>query len=356
MSMSLETLIAQTLQKFGNEGEAWDSITNQHGLLYLFRKFGRKDGIGELTPNIASSYEEQGALVLAEGGKWVSEIVNLIKNPNVGFLTDETNTSRQAFDPAREAIFPWAVAYGNAPVSDIDVAKNRGNDVQIIKLVNSIKSATAASMIEVVGESMWNTSDPAMMQGIPLLISDDGETTGSSAVGGLDTATYINWKNQFINVVAPVSTITSEQLFLATSKLLRMCTVGVSRPDILVASEDLYAAYELMQIEKKMLLVDVTKGQTTQEGVIKPVFTKFDANVFILFDPGCPVNRVYAINTEWLKFNVLKEKNFSVEEAKRDPFAPITNYPMTFVGTFSLRNRKAQGVLVFPVPQTQQGG
>jgi hypothetical protein len=344
----LLSLYATTLSKWGNNGEAWDSIIGQVGLLYYYKKFGRKlEGIGDLDANVDGKMAQDGGILLVDGGADLEEIINLVDNANAGFVSDETAVPHATSDPTRDAKFEWKLAIANVPIKDSALLKSQGSDVQKIRLKNALQEAAMSSLINVVGQGMWNTTETESFDGIPNLITDDGTTTGSTAVGGLSTETYPNWKNKFIVAPADLGTITDDQLFTTTSSLLRQCTVGNSKPDVIVCGSAVYAAYELMLANKKRIVQSDAAKEIAKAG--------FDAiawneGTVILFDENSPVNRAYAINTKWLKFVAHRDANFTVGKPKADPYNPITNIPITFMGNFTVRNRKAQGVIVLPVP------
>lgn len=342
-TVSLLSVLATTLNKWGNDGEAWDEITRQNGLLYYFRKFGRAPGLGQLDSNTDGKRAE-GGINRLDGGAQIEEIVSLLENTNGGFISDETSVDHDVQNPIRSALFQWKMAIVNATLSKSMLLKNSGTENQKIDLKNALIDNAKATLTNLIGSALWQTTDASSIDGIPLLITDNGVTTGATAVGGLETTTYPLWKNKFIDMDATVAAVTNDVLFTKTSQILRQCTVGGTKPDVIVCGDALYARYELMLADRKRIMQSDAAKELGKAGFDAIAWTE---GTTILYDVNCPADRAYVLNTEYLKFNVHKDADFTVGEVKEDPYAPIYNFPITFFGNFSVRRRNAQGVILF---------
>ena len=196
--------------------EAPNAIINNNGALYYFKKFGRLGLKGE-------NSEPMGSIETLDGGKRISVDVKITANPNVGFVAYDETVPIVEQDAMATAYYDWKFCYGNAPVSKAKLDLNSGTKFQKRKLVTEIKEVAESSMINAVSVGLWNTTDTDSLVGFPALISDDGTSTGDSAVGGLSTSTYPNWKNQAVWLAV---SHTPQQLREAMGQLYRKCKVG----------------------------------------------------------------------------------------------------------------------------------
>ena len=207
--------------------EAPNAIIANNGALYYFKTFGRMGLKGK-------NSEPMGSIETLDGGKRISVDVKITANPNVGFVAYDETVPIVEQDAMATAYFDWKFCYGNAPVAKAKLDLNGATKFEKRKLVTEIKEVAESSMINAVGAALWNTSDSDSLVGFPALITDDGTTTGAGAVGGLSTATYANWKNQYETLPA---VHTYAELRAAMGALWRKCKVGAEAPDLAAAAQ-----------------------------------------------------------------------------------------------------------------------
>jgi len=323
MAETAKNVITTTLNKWSPK--LYDSVTNQNGVLYYFKSFGKGDEKRGDKP--------QGSIATANGGKQIEEDVFLLENPNVGFVAfDETIATDEA-DVMDEAIFDWKYCYGNAVLFDAKIKMNADTKRRKHKLVKAVIQNAEDTMINKVGESIWNTTDVDGLTGIPQLITDDGTTT---TVGGLSTVTYANWANKF-QALAAVHT--SEELLASMSTLYRKCKRGNKSVDLIVMGDVLYGEYEAALIANKRY-----------KGTSKMADAGFESLMYngatVLYDENCPANRIYFINTKYMIFNFHKDAMFSVGDMEKQFGQQKYAWPITSMCEFSLRGRRDHGVIV----------
>ena len=301
-----------------------DNVTNNNALLYFFKKFGKLGLYGE--GNVP-----MGSIETRGGGKQIEEDISIGTNTNVGFVAYNETVGTDAVDVLQMAVYDWKFCYGNAVLYGSQIAMNSESKFRKHKLIESVVRNAEATMVNAIGAGLFNTSDADSIDGLPALITDDGTGT----VGGIATATYANWKNQFVNVDANP---TAAQLQLAMAELYRKCTRGKSAPDLIVTTPKLYGLFE--------------SGLTAQQRFTSPKLADagFEALKFhgadVIFDENCPANRMYFLNTEAIAFNFHRDQMFKVGEREKLFGQEKYAWPITAMCNFSVRSRRDLGVVV----------
>lgn len=322
-------MIASTLDAW--KSDAPNAIINNNGALYYFKTFGKMGLKGK-------NNEPMGSVETLDGGKRITVDLLITENPNVGFVAYDEAVAITEQDCQATAVYDWKFCYGNAPISKAKLDLNEGKYAKR-KLVMSIKEVAESTMINKVGEAMWNTADADSLLGFNALITDDGTTTGPTAIGGIDTSTYANWKNQFETLAA---SHTSEQLRTAMNKLYRKCKIGVDSVDLILVGDTLYG-----EIENFMT---VNERYARSEKAMKMADTGFEAlsykGAVVLYDENCPANRAYFINTRSIAFYMHPSDMFSIGEVEKKYGGMQYNYPLSTTLALVARNRRMNGVLV----------
>ena len=329
ISASLD-MIATTLDAW--LPEAPNAIINNNGALYYFKTFGRMGLKGK-------NDEPMGSIETLDGGKRISVDVKITANPNVGFVAYDETVPILEQDAMATAYFDWKFCYGNAPVAKAKLDLNGATKFEKRKLVTEIKEVAEASMINAVGAALWNTSDADSLVGFPALITDDGTTTGAGAVGGLSTATYANWKNQYETLPA---VHTYAELRAAMGSLWRKCKVGADAPDLILVGDELYG-----ELEAGMVL---NERYVRTEKVQKMADSGFEClsykGAVVIFDENCPAGHAYFINTKAIGFYLHPSDMFTIGKVEKKYGGMQYNFPLSTTCALVCKNRKLNGVLV----------
>ena len=320
-------LIATTLDAW--LPEAPNAIIANNGALYYFKTFGKMGLKGK-------NDEPMGSIETLDGGRRISVDVKIVANPNVGFVAYDETVPIVEQDAMATAYYDWKFCYGNAPVAKAKLDLNSGSKFQKRKLVTEVKEVAEASMINAIGTALWNTSDSDSLVGFPALITDDGETT---TVGGLSTATYANWKNQY-ETLAEVHT--SAELLAAMGSLYRKCKVGADAPDLILVDDKLYG-----EIEASMI---INQRYVRSEKAQKMADTGFEClsykGAVVIYDENCPANHAYFINTRAIGFYFHPSDMFTIGAVEKKYGGMQYNFPLSSTCALVCKNRKLNGVLV----------
>jgi hypothetical protein len=319
---SLLNVVTTTLNAWSED--VYDNVTNNNALLYYFKKFGKLGLVGE--GNV-----KMGSIETRSGGKQIEEDISIKENSNVGFVAYNETVGTDAVDVLNQAIFNWKYCYGNAVLYGAEIDMAADSKYRKHKLVENIVLNAEETMVNKIGEALFNTSDADSIDGLPALITDDGTGT----VGGISTTAYPKWANKYKNVAANP---TASVLLQSMAELYRDCTRGKSSPDIIVTTPALYSLFESALTPQQRF----TNSKLADAG--------FEALKFhgaeVIFDESCPANRMYMLNTRAIVFNFHKDQMFKVGKMEKLFGQEKYAWPITAMCNFSVRSRRDLGVLV----------
>lgn len=319
---SLLNVVTTTLNAWSND--VYDNVTNNNALLYYFKKFGKLGLYGE-------SGAKMGSIETRGGGKQIEEDISIVENSNVGFVAYNETVGTDAVDVLNQAVYDWKFCYGNAVLYGAEIDMAADSKFRKHKLVENIVMNAEETMVNKIGEALFNTSDADSIDGLPKLITDDGTGT----VGGISTTTYPLWKNKFKNVAAKP---TASVLLQSMAELYRDCTRGKSTPDVIVTTPELYSLFESALTPQQRF----TNSKLADAG--------FEALKFhgaeVIFDENCPANRMYMLNTKAIVFNFHRDQMFKVGKMEKLFGQEKYAWPITAMCNFSVRSRRDLGVLV----------
>ena len=319
---SLQNIVTTTLNAWSKD--VYDNVTNNNALLYAFKKFGKLGLVGE--GNV-----KMGSIETRSGGKQIEEDISITENSNVGFVAYNETVGTDAVDVLAQAIFDWKYCYGNAGLYGAEIDMAADSKYRKHKLVENIVLNAEETMVNKIGEALFNTSDADSIDGLPKLITDDGTGT----VGGISTTTYPNWKNKFKTLAAHP---TASVLLQAMAELYRDCTRGKSSPDIIVTTPALYSLFESALTPQQRF----TTSRLADAGFEALKFHGAD----VIFDENCPANRMYMLNTRAIVFNFHRDQMFKVGKMEKLFGQEKYAWPITAMCNFSVRSRRDLGVLV----------
>jgi hypothetical protein len=319
---SLQNTITTTLNAWSKD--IANNVMNNNALLYYFKNFGKQGLVGE-------GKVKNGSIETLGGGKQIEENISIKENTNVGFVAYDEVVGTDAVDVFASAVYDWKFCYGNAVLYGAQIDMNDESKFRKHKLVESVIENAEQTMINAIGVGLFNTSNPKSIDGLPKLITDNGEGT----VGGISTTEYPVWKNKFATLSAEH---TGAQLLQKMGEVFRACTRGKSVPDLIVAHPDLYAEYETaLQANKRF-----ASSKLADAGFQALQYNGAD----VIFDENCPVNRMYFLNTKAITFNFHRAEMFRVGKMEKQYGQEKYAWPITAMCNFSVKSRRDLGVLV----------
>lgn len=223
-----------------------------------------------------------------------------------------------------------------------ELLQNSGKErmINLVKVRKQNALKTAANQFSIDAYSSGALTN--QIGGLAHLI----QTNGQGQVGGIDSATWTFWRNQFKEAsgtdAAGTPDATKSAAFKADmNKLWLDLNRGADKPDIIVLSHDFYSLYELgeQQLQRYM---DAEMAQAGFMGLkFKSAKVIFDDNTNFT----TTAEKGYFLNTDYLYIMQHKEAQWSADEEKRPTNQYAVVIPYYWMGNLVCSNRSLQGVI-----------
>ena len=242
-----------------------------------------------------------------------------------------------ASDVVTSAKFDWMQIALHVVASGREIRINSGENAMIslakAKATNAKHTASNFLSTDLYSSGALTNQ----IGGLGLLVATDGTGT----VGGIVSGTQTWWKNQF-SEVAGTGTWSKSTIKGEMNKLWYTLVRGVDMPDLLVSSNDFYAAYE-------EALQDNQRYQTSAEAAAGFESLKYKS-ASIIFDSNTnfatTAEKMYFLNTKYLYLVQHKEAQWTQDDDKRPVNQDAVVVPMYWMGNLCVSNRSLQGVMI----------
>lgn len=310
------SLISSTLDKFMKESVA-SSVIGNNALLKALQNKGR--------------------IMHEAGGRNFQENIAYASNSTVQFQnpTDLLNTTPQ--DEFTSAIFAQKMLTGTDQISEKELLQNTG-DARIFNLLEGKRKNLMDSLRNQLGSALFSDgtgSGGLEIGGLQLLVADD-PTTGT--VGGIDRSTNSFWRNQVYDFSTTAgANASASNIQAGMNSLYLSCQVQEgSYPDLILADINYYSFFEnsLQQIQR------IT---TTGEGKLGFEQLAYKSSA-VVYDPNCPSNHMYFLNTDYVKFQHLNNPLFTKGETQRPVNQLYYITPVYLYGNLTISSARVHGV------------
>lgn len=242
-----------------------------------------------------------------DGGYNITNPLTVGRNNNV--------TSTEYYEPLPVAQtsefttveYTWARVAGSVIISDQEEDENKGNTA-IFKLLKAKMEVLEESIKEKFASYLYGAGAGLDPMGLEALIPDD-PTTG--VLGGIDRAKEQQWRTSSYQFGA--GQITSANIEEVHDDVLMDLTLRGDKPDVIFMGRDLYRTHRAAIRDKLVIpLKDLGNGG---KGVTDLGFTGIAHDkIPIIYDEDCPVNKMYYINSKYLRVHMLKGVNMRVKK------------------------------------------
>ena len=279
-----------------------DNVSNHNALLNVMK---RKKKI----KTVSGGYEIQIPLEYAENGTY---------QRYSGY--DQLNTG--ASDVLTSAKFDWKQVALHVTASGKELRQNNSEEKMIGLVearVNNAKNTAANNMsIDIYSDGALTNQ----VSGLANII----QTNGQGTVGGINSATFTFWQNQFKEM---------------TGTDLASTVRGADKPDLIVSTHDLYSLYELGMQDKQRY----ANGELAKAGFetlkYKTADVVFDDNTNF----GTTDELMYFLNCDYVYMVQHSDAQWSTEEEKTPVNQDAVVIPLFWMGEMCVSNRARQGVL-----------
>ena len=266
-------------------------------------------------------------------GREIVRELEYASNGSVNFYTGYETLDVSPSDVLTSATFSYKQLAGNVTISGLEQIQNSGTEA-IINLLESRIGVLEKTMANTLSTSLYSDgtgSDGKEVGGLQLLVAD----AGTGTVGGINSTTYTFWKNAQTTATSSAFSTTNVQADMNTMYL--NLVRGNDSPDLIMADGNAYKAFlgSLQAIQR-----------ITSDGMAKSGFTSVAyLNSDVVFDDACPQDKMYMLNTDYLRLEVAANRNFVPGEAKMSVNQDAMVTPMFWSGNLTCSNRALQGVI-----------
>lgn len=292
----------------------------------------------ELADNISNHnatwrrLNQKGNIRTASGGRTIVEELMYAENSTVAWMSGYDNLNTTPTDTIDAAEYSWKQLAGTIPMSGLEQIQNAGESAAINWLSSKIRNLeismknTAATSVYADGTG----SSGKDLAGLALIVDDDGQST----VGGINSATYSWWRNQFSASATTSSGNVQNRMNSMWISLVR----GADKPDLITAPSTLYVDY----LESLQSIQRVTSSEMASAGFTSLKYMQAD----FVYDDQCTANRMFFLNTDYLFLRPAAGRQFEVGERRSSINQDSFVIPVFWAGAMTCSNRALQGVII----------
>jgi len=211
--------------------------------------------------------------------------------------------------------------------------KNQIIDLAASRVKNAIRTAANNMSIDLYSDGALTNQ----IGGLNHLI----QTNGAGTVGGINAATWSNWANQYHEITGS-GAWTKSNIKGYMNTLWMACNRGTDKPDLIVMTNDFFAAYweSLQDLQRYASSDTATAGFNSLKFVTADVM--FDSNSNF----STTGERAYFLNTDYIDVTVHEAANWTQLDEKMSVNQDAVVIPIIWQGNLTLSNRRLQGIMV----------
>ncbi len=286
--------------------------------------------------------KDKGAVVEEDGGIYLLENIDAFENNTFSWFNGYEEIPITPSDFATTANFDWKEGGGNAVFSHREVAQNSGESKQHDLIKGKIKNLER-TITNNVGAALFYAGTEfsgKAFGGLQYIIADD-PTTGT--VGGINRATSGNefWRNQVMDESADSIVLSATTILDAMELLYVRCTRNSDVPDLWVYGNTYwrYFAGAVNANQRYIRENDADKARTSHAYYLFKSTKVFN-------DPNAGVTRGYALNTNYLKLKVHRDRNMTPDKPRYPSSQRATVIPIDIMANMTCSFSQAQGVML----------
>ncbi len=275
---------------------------------------------------------ENGNLTTVTGRQIVREL-EYASNGTVGFYSGYETLDVSPSDVLTSATFDYKQMAGNVTISGLEQIQNSGTEA-VINLLESRIGVLEKTMSNTLATSLYSDgtgSDGKEVGGLQLLVAD----AGTGTVGGINSSTFTFFQNA--QTTATSSAFSTTNIQADMNNIYLSLVRGADSPDLIMADTNSYKAFlgSLQAIQR------VTSDRVATSGFTSVQYLNSD----VIFDSACPTNKMYFLNTDYLRLEVAANRNFVPGESRMSVSQDAMVQPMFWSGNLTCSNRALQGVI-----------
>jgi hypothetical protein len=289
-----------------------DNVSNHNALLRRLRENGNQTSVT---------------------GRDIVRELEYADNGTVQFYSGYETLDVSPSDVLSAAVFDYKQLAGNVTISGLEQVKNSGTEA-IINLLEARINVLEKSLMNSLSTSLYSDGTGTSgkeVGGLQLIVAD----AGTGTVGGINSSTFTFWQNAQTTATSSAFSVANVQSDMNTIYL--SLVRGADSPDLVMAGTNAYTAFlgSLQAIQR------ITSDDLANSGFTSLQYLNSD----VVFDSACNTNRMYFLNTDYLRLEVAAARDFVPGEAKMSVNQDAMVTPMFWSGNLTCSNRALQGVI-----------
>jgi len=289
-----------------------DNVSNHNALLRRLRENGNQTSVT---------------------GRDIVRELEYADNGTVQFYSGYETLDVSPSDVLSAAVFDYKQLAGNVTISGLEQVKNSGTEA-IINLLEARINVLEKSLMNSLSTSLYSDGTGTSgkeVGGLQLIVAD----AGTGTVGGINSSTFTFWQNAQTTATSSAFSVANVQTDMNTIYL--SLVRGADSPDLVMAGTNAYTAFlgSLQAIQR------ITSDDLANSGFTSLQYLNSD----VVFDSACNTNRMYFLNTDYLRLEVAASRDFVPGEAKMSVNQDAMVTPMFWSGNLTCSNRALQGVI-----------
>lgn len=284
--------------------------------------------------------KKKGKIKTFSGGRQIMQELEYAENGTVIRFSGYDELDISPSDVFTQAIFDIK-QYGVAvSISRLEEIQNHGKE-QLIDLLDARIKNAERSLVNTLAVDMYSdgtASSSKQIGGLQLLVPDD-PTTGT--VGGINRATWTFWRPYLYDLSVNSVTISATTIQAVMNTTYMNITRGGDHPDLIVA-DNTYYSYFLASLQN---IQRMTNPDLAELGFDNTKFLGAD----VIFDGGlgggCPSNRMYFLNTDYIHWRPSEIENFTTSEERFSVNQLAMVKLISWAGNMTLSNASLQAVV-----------
>ena len=284
----------------------------------------------------------KGNIKTVDGGYEIQEPLEYAENGTYQRYSGYEQLNTQASDVLTSAKYEWQQVALHVTASGKELRMNSGKNAMINLVKSRKKNAMNTAKNQFSVDLYSDGTESNQIGGLANLI----QTNGQGTVGGINSATYTFWRNQFkemtgTNTAAAPSVANAAAMKADMNALWLSLNRGTDVPDCIVMTHDFYSLYELGEQQLQRYASADLANSGFQTLKYKSADVVFDDNANF----GTTDEKAYFINSDYLYLVQHKEAQWTTDEEKKPVNQDAVVIPMYWMGNMVCTNRDLQGVL-----------